>query len=83
METKLIAMVVGVVLVLATIYTQSVFALGRNNGGNGGNGAVGGAGTTDGQPEHGLANACLHAPHNPHCGQTPTGGVKPVEGWKR
>jgi hypothetical protein len=81
-----IAMIVGVALVLATaatVYTQSAFA-GRTatNTNNGGNAGV--AGTTDGQTEHGLATACSHtnvAAHNPHCGQTPTGGNN-IQGGK-
>jgi hypothetical protein len=74
METKLIAMIVGVALVFATaatVYTQSAFALGLGFGSNG---------VRDGQQAHGLANACTHsavAEHNTkHCGgQTPTGGA--------
>jgi hypothetical protein len=93
METKLIAMIVGVALVLATtatVYTQSALAVSSSSTGSGGSGtsgASGAAGTTDGQVAHGLATACSHshaAEHNPHCGgQTPTGDVKPVEGWVR
>lgn len=50
METKLIAMILGVVLVLATatVYIQSVFAATTANGGNGiipsGTGGAGGVG---------------------------------------
>ena len=71
METKLMAMILGVSLVLATtaVYTQTAFAIKVNNNGNG---------VTDGQPEHGLATACSHAAaaeHNPNCGQTPTGAA--------
>jgi hypothetical protein len=83
METKLIAMVVGAVLVLATaatVYTQSALAVSSStgSGGSGTSGASGAAGTTDGHPAHGLANACSHsaaAEHNPHCGQTATGNL--------
>lgn len=76
METKLMAMVLGVALVLATatIYTQSAFA-GAGSGGTGGKGA---SGVTDGQTAHGLATACSHshaAAHNPHCGSAPTGRI--------
>jgi hypothetical protein len=86
METKLIAMIVGVALVVAaaaTIYTQSAFASSITTAGAGAT-----AGVRDGQTAHGLATACSHsavAEHNTkHCGgQTPTGDVKPVEGWKR
>jgi hypothetical protein len=80
METKLMAMILGVSLVLATtvIYTQTAFAIKVNNNGNG---------VTDGQQAHGLATACSHstvADNNPNCSQTSPGHglrVKPVEGW--
>jgi len=67
MESKLIAMIVGVALVLATatIYTQSAAAIKISSNGNG-------------------VNPCSHpsvAEHNPHCGQAPTGHLKPVESW--
>jgi hypothetical protein len=81
MDSKLIAMVLGVALVLATatVYTQSAF--GSNLGSTGGSGN--GNGVIDGQQAHGLANACSHshaADHNKNCGQTSPGGlrVKPV-----
>jgi hypothetical protein len=86
MRTKLIAMIVGVAIVLATatVYTQSAFALGTTGRGGGGPSGPpvlgGGNGVTDGQPEHGLANACLQAHHSPPCGLQITtgdsGGVK-------
>jgi hypothetical protein len=82
METKLFAMVLGVALILATatVYTQSASAtISQHNNCSddcnaGTTGTGGGNGVTDGQTAHGLANACAHAPNNPHCGgQTPTG----------
>jgi hypothetical protein len=95
METKLIALIVGVALVLATatVYTQSASAvsqhnncsddcaaiIGSGNGNHNGNGnGAGVIGGGDGQPAHGLANACSHsaaAEYNPHCGQTATGNL--------
>jgi hypothetical protein len=86
METKLMAMVLGVALVLATatIYTQSAFA-GAGTGGHGGKGANG----ANGQTAHGLTTACSHsnvAEHNPNCGSGGSAGgvlrVKPVEGFR-
>ena len=73
MNGKLIAMILGVALVLATaaVYTQSASATATPHGNNGN-------GVTDGQTAHGLATACSHstaADNNPNCGQTPTGGL--------
>jgi hypothetical protein len=67
METKLIAMILGVALVLATatVYTQSVFAHKSAGGGF--------AKTDGGQTAHGPATAYSHtsvAQHNPNCGGT-------------
>jgi hypothetical protein len=87
MDTKLIAMILGVALVLATaatVYTQLAFAAAAGGGGGGGGGgagrgAGGGNGVTDGQTAHGLGNACSHpnvAAHNPNCGQTATGAAR-------
>ena len=59
-------------LAVAPIVNELAYAAGR--GGSGG----AGAGVRDGQPEHGLANACSHpnvAAHNPNCGQTPAFGA--------
>jgi hypothetical protein len=78
MGTKLITMIVVVALVLAataTICTQPVLAvdlqsrqhISHFSGINPGS-------TTDGQPEHGLANACSHAHHSPPCGVQTTAG---------
>jgi hypothetical protein len=61
-------------LAVAPIVNELAYALSVSNGGAGGHG--GSNGVRDGQPEHGLANACSHpnvATHNPNCGQTPTG----------
>jgi hypothetical protein len=63
METKLIAMILGVALMLAatvTVYTQSAFAFAQGgSGGDGGNAA--GAGVIGGQTTHGLIpTACAN-----------------------
>jgi hypothetical protein len=63
-------------LAVAPIVNELAYAAGR--GGSGGAGGAGSAGVRDGQPEHGLANACSHpnvAANNPNCGQRPTGAA--------
>jgi hypothetical protein len=68
METKLIAMIVGVALVLTTataVYTQLALAA-SSSGESGKDGASGAAGIIG-----------LHAQNNPHCSQTPTGALIP------
>jgi len=89
-ESKLIAMIVGVVLVLATAattYTQSALAA-ATAGAAGASGGRGGTGTGNGVTGQHTPpiTSCSGstALHNPNCnGGTPGGGlrVKPVEGW--
>jgi hypothetical protein len=82
METKLIAMILGVALVLATAMSamtvaivvntiSQVHAVGDTGGIKGIRGeALSHAGVTDGQTAHGLATACSHpnvAEHHPNC----------------
>jgi hypothetical protein len=81
MKTKLIAMVLGVALVVATaMFVMAIemvatiipqaSAVGDSGGVKGINGE---ALLHAGGGPHGLDQACLHSQNNPHCGQTPTG----------